>query len=201
MAQKSSKRSKPDHYSERARAQGYLARSVYKLEEINTKFRILNRGGRYVDIGAAPGSWSQYIIRSLGSHVDLVSMDIQEMKYHGPDEQHTVILGDMYAMEIQQQLADYGPYDALLSDAAPSTTGNRTVDTSASARMAEHLIYLSQTLVKPGGNLVIKLFQGGEEQNLLRMAREQYRSARMFKPKACRKESFEIYLIGLDRNQ
>lgn len=193
------KRSKPDHYSDQARKQGYLARSVYKLEEISTKFSLLKRGGTYLDMGAAPGSWSQYLVRNLGPRLRLVSVDIQEMKYHGPDEVHSVILGDMYDHDVQKEIAEAGPYDALLSDAAPSTMGNRTVDTSASAAMAEHLIFLAESLVKPGGNLIIKIFQGGEEQNLLKLVREQYQTAKMFKPKACRKESFESYLVGVGR--
>lgn len=193
------KRSKPDHYSELARKQGYLARSVFKLEEIDAKFQLLQKGGRYLDMGAAPGSWSQYLVRKLSPGLKLVSVDIQELKYHGPTDQHTVILGDMYDHAVQQQIAEHGPYDALLSDAAPSTMGNRTVDTLASAGMAEHLIHLSPQLVKSGGGLVIKLFMGGEEQNLLKAVREQYATAKLFKPKSCRKESFEIYLVGTGR--
>ncbi|AFG36191.1 SAM-dependent methyltransferase [Spirochaeta africana] len=199
MAQKNTKRSKPDHYSERARKQGYFARSVYKLEEINNKFGLLKRSGRYLDMGAAPGSWSQYLVRTLQPDLKLVSVDIQEMKYQGPGNLHTVLLGDMYDHAIQQQLSSLGPFDALLSDAAPNTMGNRTVDTLASAGMAEHLIFLARSLVVPGGSLVIKIFQGGEEQNLLRMIREEYTTAKLFKPKACRKESFESFLVGVGR--
>ncbi len=192
-------RSTPDHYSERARKQGYFARSVYKLEEINQKFSLIKPGGRYLDMGAAPGSWSQYLVRSLKQRLQLVSVDIQEMRYQGPADIHTVILGDMYDRTVQERLAELGPYNALLSDAAPNTMGNRLVDTSASAAMAEHLIFLADQLVLPGGNLLIKIFLGGEEQELLKQVRQKYRTAKQFKPKACRKESFETYLVGVEK--
>ncbi len=199
MAQKNSKRSKPDHYSIQARREGYFARSVYKLEELHNKFSLLQQGRTYLDMGAAPGSWSQYIIRRLQENVRLVSIDIQDMKYQGPEKIHTCIKGDMFDAAIQAQLAELGPFDALLSDAAPATMGNRIADTLASAGMAEHLLDAARSLVKPGGNLVIKLFMGGEEQELLKTIRQEYTQGRQFKPKACRKESYETYLVGLGR--
>lgn len=152
-------------------------------------------------MGAAPGSWSQFMMRTFGSKIKLMSVDIQEMKFHGPDDSHHVLIGDMFDRKVQKEIADFGPYDAMLSDAAPSTMGNKTVDTLASAGMAEHLIFMGDQYIKPGGNLVIKIFRGGEEQNLLKMLRERYEIAKLFKPMSCRKESFESFLVGVGRKQ
>lgn len=113
-------------------------------------------------------------------------------------ENAIVYTGDFYEPDVLQSIASHGPYNVLLSDAAPATTGNRSLDTTRSAAIAEHALYLCGTMLCEGGHLVVKIFQGGEEQNLLKEFRRQFRTGRLFKPKACRAESFETYLIGLD---
>ncbi|MFP4426482.1 MAG: SAM-dependent methyltransferase [Spirochaetaceae bacterium] len=186
----------PDHYTERARKGGYPARSVYKLEEINRKHRVVERGARVLDVGAAPGSWSLWLSRHVGPEGGVVAVDLSPLSLDSRPANVTEITGDIYEEAIQRRISDAGPYDAVVSDAAPATSGNRALDTARSAGVVEFLIHMLPAWLAPGGTFVAKIFQGGEEQQLLRTVRELFDAAKMFKPQACRKDSFETYLIG-----
>ena len=107
--------------------------------------------------------------------------------------------GDAFSAEIREKLVSHGPYDAIISDAAPMTTGNRSVDTSRSEWLAESVLNLAEEHLKIHGNLVIKIFQGGGEGEILKRMRTLFKKAKPFKPKASRSDSFEIFLVGLDR--
>ncbi len=190
------KRNRPDHYTDKAKKSGYPARSVYKLEEIQKKHAVLHSGDTVLDIGAAPGSWSMYASEQVGSQGRVVSVDLKECSIPGAYQNIEVFTGDAFAPEIAVHLADRGPYSVVLSDAAPATTGNRTVDTARSAGLAEQCIAAAQQLLQPGGNLVIKLFQGGDEQQILQALRRLFKSAKPFKPKSSRKDSFEVFMVA-----
>jgi 23S rRNA (uridine2552-2'-O)-methyltransferase len=168
---------------------------VYKLEEIQRRFAILKRHGRVLDVGAAPGSWSQLAARIVGSGGTVVAVDLQPISSVG--EGVTSIVGDILDAAVVDKLRTLGPYDAIISDAAPKTSGNRTVDTARSSGLVEQVISLCHEMLLPDGNLVAKLFQGGEEQRLLSLARSLFGSVRMVKPKASRSESFETFLVAI----
>lgn len=194
------RRDTADHYTLRARKEGYPARSVYKLEEINAKNSIIKVGDTVLDVGAAPGSWTLYTHRQLIKGKGLiVAVDLNPLELNAIP--HTVIsyTGDAFSPEIREKLISHGPYDAIISDAAPKTTGVRTVDTSRSEYIGEQILLLAEEHLKPGGNLVFKLFQGGGEQELLTKMRSLFAKAKILKPKASRQDSFEIFLIGLER--
>ena len=195
--QRSGKRSTPDHYTQRAKKEGYPARSVYKLEELNSKFGIFGRDSRVLDIGAAPGSWSLYCLRKLSKKGTLAGIDLKDLTIDKNDPRLFFIQGDFFAEENLEKLLEKGPYDAVISDAAPATTGNRTVDAGRSFSLAAGIIDLAGKLLDEGGNLTIKIFQGGDEKELVGMLAGKFASAKVFKPKACRKESFETYIVGL----
>lgn len=190
------KRSQPDHYTDKAKRAGYPARSVYKLEEIQNKHKVLPRGSTVLDIGAAPGSWSMYASQQVGTQGRVVAVDLKECSIPGGFTNIEAFTGDAFSSEVMNRLKDRGPYNVILSDAAPTTTGNRTVDTSRSAALAEQCITAAEQLLRPSGNLVIKLFQGGEEQQILQQLRRLFKSAKPFKPKSSRKESFEVFMIA-----
>jgi 23S rRNA (uridine2552-2'-O)-methyltransferase len=190
---------KPDHWSLKARSEGYPARSVYKLAEIQEKFRLLKPRMRVLDIGAAPGSWSLWVLRFLKGSGFLAAVDLSPLGMKPPTDNFFFIKGDLYDPAVRATLAERGPYNLVLSDAAPSTTGDRTVDTSRSEAIVEAVIGYGDGLLAPGGCLVAKLFQGGGERELLSALRERFETARGFKPKACRSESFETYLIGMGK--
>ena len=185
-----------DHYAKRAKSEGYPARSVYKLEEIDKRFGIIGRGTRILDIGASPGSWSMYAVKSAGPGGHVVGVDLQDQKPNLPGGSYTFIKGDAFADEALESIRGLGPYSCLLCDAAPSTTGNRTVDTARSFNLVEQFIGLAPEVLAIGGNLVAKIFQGGDERDLLEILRSSFSVARIFKPKASKKASFEVFLVA-----
>ena len=195
-----SRRDKADFYTQRAHKEGYPARSVYKLEEINSTSRLIKPGDTVLDIGAAPGSWTLYTHRVLlKERGKIVSVDLNPLSLDPIPPTVTALVGDAFSKEIRARLVEEGPYDAIISDAAPMTTGNRIVDTSRSEYLAEQVVMLAEEQLKTHGNMVIKIFQGGGEQEVLRKMRTIFAKAKAFKPKASRDDSFEIFLIGLDR--
>ena len=194
-------RRRQDHLARQARSEGYHARSIYKLEAIQRKFHILIKGSRVLDLGAAPGSWTQYVVEQGGagtseaarSATTVLAVDLQEMSVAGA----TCVQGDFTEPDIVARITGSAPFDLIMSDAAPATTGNRLVDTGRSEALVESILARLRDWLAPGGNLVCKLFQGGGEQDLLRQIREQFRAGHLYRPDAVRRESFETYLVGI----
>ncbi len=195
-----SRRDRADSYTLRARAEGYPARSVYKLQEMQEKFSLIKRGSAVLDVGAAPGSWTLYVERKLlGKGGKIVAVDLNPLALTPLPSRVTALVGDAFSDEIKRELIALGPYDAIISDAAPQTSGIRSVDTSRSEALCESVIHLASEHLKEGGNLVVKLFQGGGQAELTALLRTLFTTVRAYKPKACRDDSFEIFLIGLNR--
>ncbi|MDY5931772.1 MAG: RlmE family RNA methyltransferase [Candidatus Ornithospirochaeta sp.] len=195
-----SRRDKADSYTQRAHREGYPARSVYKLEEINQAHHLIKPGDSVLDVGAAPGSWTLYTHRNLiKGNGRIVAVDLNPLRLDPVPSTVTAFVGDAFSREIRAHLTELGPYDAIISDAAPMTTGNRTVDTTRSEWLAEQVVILASEQLRTHGNLVIKIFQGGGQEAILKTMRGMFAKAKPYKPKACRDDSFEIYLIGLDK--
>ncbi len=195
-----SRRDKADSYTQRAHKEGYPARSVYKLEEINAAHKLIKPGDSVLDVGAAPGSWTLYTHRELiKGNGRIVSVDLNPLSLDPIPPTVTEFTGDAFSKEIRERLVQEGPYNAIISDAAPMTTGNRIVDTTRSEYLAEQVVLLAEEQLKIHGNMVIKIFQGGGEQEVLKKMRTIFQKAKAFKPKASRDDSFEIFLIGLDK--
>jgi len=192
---------KPDFWSIRARKEGYPARSVYKLEELDNKFGILKPSARVLDIGAAPGSWSLWVLKRLAGQGFLAAVDLQALGISPGNENFMFLRGDLYDAAIKSALAERGPYDVVLSDAAPSTSGNKGLDTDRSEAIVEAVLDYADEMLKPGGCVVAKLFMGGGQRELLDRMKASFATARAFKPEACRSVSFETYLIGMGRKQ
>ncbi len=195
-----SKRNKADFYTLKARKDGYPARSVYKLEEMQQLHKLIKKGDKVLDVGAAPGSWTLFVQRSILKDTGtIIAVDLNPLNINPIPFNVKSITGDAFSQEIRSQLTAEGPYDTIISDAAPMTTGNRSVDTSRSEYLSESVFYLAMEQLKVHGNLVIKIFQGGGEATLLQQMRKVFKKAKGFKPKASRSDSFELFLIGLDR--
>jgi len=194
------RRDKADFYTKKAHKEGYPARSVYKLEEIQASNNIIKPGDKVLDVGAAPGSWTLYthkeLLKAKGS---IVAVDLNPLNLNPIPPTVTFFQGDAFSNEIRLKLIENGPYDAIISDAAPMTMGNRNVDTMRSENLAEQVLYLATEHLKQHGNLVIKIFQGGGQQEILKQMRLIFNKAKTTKPKACRTDSFEIFLIGIDK--
>jgi len=189
---------KPDFWAQKAKKEGYPARSVYKLAEIDAKFSLVKKGMRILDIGAAPGSWSMWILERLAGTGFLAAVDLQELALRESSANFFFIRGDLYDNEVRERLLGFGPFDLVLSDAAPATTGNRLVDQGASEAIVEAVVDYASAALAPGGAMVAKIFQGGAEAALLKRLRGLFGQARCFKPASCRSESFETYLVAKD---
>ncbi len=202
MAKKKTNTRLSDHYTQRAKKEGYPARSVYKLEEIQQKFQIIHTKDKVLDVGAAPGSWTLYCIRELlGPSGEVVAVDLQDHGMGSLPERVSFYLGDAFAPEVQQKITEHGVFDTIICDAAPNTTGTKMVDVLRSQALVESLIYSTGKLLKPHGNMVIKIFQGGDEREINDLLRQAFTKTKRFKPQACRKDSYETYIICLDRRE
>jgi 23S rRNA (uridine2552-2'-O)-methyltransferase len=198
---------KPDYWQQKARREGYPARSVYKLKEIDEKFGLLKPERavfRVLDLGAAPGSWSLYVLRKFGAKGFLAAADLSPLSreydkglFDGGN--FFFVQGDITAAEIRETILSKGPYSAIISDAAPNTTGSHTVDSSRSLELAETVIAYAESALSTGGNLALKVFQGGGSDSLLKRMKALFGTAKSFKPQACRGESVETYFIGLGK--
>lgn len=187
---------KPDFWTEKAKKEGYPARSVYKLAEIDGKFRLFRKGARVLDLGAAPGSWSLWILKLLAGTGFLTALDLQPLGMSPAFPNFQFLRGDLHEAAVRAALLAEGPYDIVVSDAAPATTGNRLVDQCASEAIVEAVIDYAEESLSAGGGFVAKLFLGGGERALLERLRARFDKARGFKPEACRNESFETYLVA-----
>ncbi|MDR3160089.1 MAG: RlmE family RNA methyltransferase [Spirochaetaceae bacterium] len=195
---------KPDFWALKAQREGYPARSVYKLQEMDEKFKLFRPGPpgfRGLDLGAAPGSWSLYALRRMEGRLFLAAADLAPLPEHRlfRGDHFFFIRGDMTTENVREALLARGPYDLVMSDAAPATTGNRAVDTLRSLALAETALFYAETALVKGGNLVVKVFQGGDSAGLLDRMRELFVTGKSFKPRSCRSSSFETYYIGLEK--
>ena len=187
----------PDYWSRKAFSEGYPARSVYKLQEMQKKFSLFGKNDKVLDLGAAPGSWTTFLLRFLSPQGRVYAVDLQPLAESVQDTRLSFFRGDLTGADTVTAVKNCGPYRAVLCDAAPATTGNKTVDTARSAALVEMALYYAETQLEAQGNFAVKIFQGGNEQQYLKRMRELFGTARAFKPEACRTSSFETYLIGL----
>ncbi len=198
------KQYKSDYYAKKAQNENFAARSVYKLKEINSKFRlfsnILKKKGcvRILDLGAAPGSWTQYILRTTEERVQLVSVDLQALNQKIRADGHsrlTTLEGSFTDATMQNKLSNLGPYHCILSDAAPRTSGNKIVDTSASQNLVEAVFTIAKTSLVKGGTMVAKIFQGAEEKMLIQSIKDHFKQVHLYRPQCVKKHSFEHYIV------
>jgi len=183
-----------DEYFKRAKREGYLARSAYKLLEINERFRLLRPGHRVLDAGCAPGSWLQVAAELVGPRGVVVGFDLTPVTHAMPANVRTVV-ADARTLDAEALIAlGGGRFDAVLSDIAPSTSGHG--DDLVSARLCRSLLDALPRLLAPGGRLAMKTLEGAETPPLLAETRRVFDSARLFKPKASRGPSRETYVVA-----
>ena len=190
-------RRRQDHYGKKAKSDGFAARSVYKLEEIQRRFSVIPRNGRVLDLGCSPGSWTAYAKRVGGADTRAVGIDLDEVGgYLG--HQFVGSVFDVSAEEILEALG--GPADLVMSDMAPKTSGNRFTDHVRQVELAEQARVLAAQVLAPGGNFIAKVFEGEEAADLVARVRPDYEKTKRVKPKATRKESVEFFVVGLGRS-
>jgi 23S rRNA (uridine2552-2'-O)-methyltransferase len=187
-----------DAYVKQARHEGYRSRAVYKLEELDQRDRLLRPGITIVDLGAAPGGWSQYIERKLGQRVRLIATDILPMDPVAGTN-FTFIQGDFREPEVLQRIeAAVGgtKVDLVLSDMAPNISGIDAADQVGAVYLAELSLDFARAWLKPNGVFVTKLFQGEGFDGYVRSLRQAFEKVVLRKPKASRPRSREIYLVA-----
>lgn len=190
-----------DPYVERAHAQGYRARAAYKLIEMNERFHFLKNNQVVVDLGAAPGSWSQYIARDFPKS-KIFAMDLLEITpinnvefYQGDFTTDSAL--DWLVNKLNLENADSGTADVVLSDMAPNTVGHKKTDHLRQMVLLEYAFDFAVRALKPGGTFVAKSFTGGTTNDLLKQIKEKFETVHHIKPPASRKDSVEMFIVAM----
>ncbi|MGL4524830.1 MAG: SAM-dependent methyltransferase [Spirochaetia bacterium] len=187
------KRTQNDHYAMLAKRKGYPARSVFKLEEILQKYPLIKKNDLVLDLGAAPGSFSLYLAKKIEARV--VACDLKPLQVQHP-EIH-MIQGDFTHAEILKKIGCYGLYNAVISDAAPATTGDRLVDGARSLALVEQAWKISGSFLMPQGVFMAKVFEHGDERDFMKKLDSYFDVVKAVRPKAIRSESMEFYILGI----
>lgn len=178
-----------------AKKKGYPARSVFKLEEIQKKTQILRKGMRVLDLGAAPGSWSLYAAQQVGPSGKVLAIDLQEITQGFPAHVE-VVQGDAFDLS-SETLARYAPYDVVLSDMAPKTSGIKFRDQVMSFELFERALEVTRTFGRPeSAAFVCKIFMGPEFNDAIALAKEHLKGTRVVRPSGVRSNSKEVFLVG-----
>ncbi len=187
-----------DHYTQKAKKDKYPARSVYKLQEIQQKFTLIKKGDKVLDLGCAPGSWLIYAAETCGPKGSAFGIDLKEVSEKLPANAKA-FKGDI--LELDKTIADAlgDGFNVILSDMAPATTGMKDVDAMRSFELCSMALTVALERLNPGGNFVCKIFQGGAFNEFTGLVKTVFKKHKIFKPESCRKQSREIFIIGLGK--
>ncbi len=182
-----------DIYVRQSKVEGYRARSVYKLIEIDEKFRIFKGGQNVIDIGAAPGSWSQYASKVVKSG-KIISIDLKRME---PIKNTLQIKGDFVDQEVQVQIKNYlkKGFDVVMSDMAVNTTGIKNIDSIQTGELCKEAMVFSKDIITEKGFFISKIFMGSTFNEIVALGKKIYKEVKVFKPKSSRKDSKESFII------
>jgi 23S rRNA (uridine2552-2'-O)-methyltransferase len=191
LADRSNRR---DRFHQKAKREGFLARAVYKLEELDGKFDLFAPGLRVLDLGCSPGSWLQYARSKVGDRGVLVGLDRGPLR--GDVAGARIVVGDVMTIDPAELRGELPAFDLVLSDMAPDTSGIRSLDQARSEALFERALELTVALLAPGGDFVGKLFQGPDFKRLIEAVRARFSAAKSAKPESSRQISIEQYVIG-----
>ena len=182
-----------DIYVRKSKQEGYRSRAVYKLQEINNKYKIVKNGSLIVDLGAAPGSWSQFVIENF-KNCKLLSIDLKKMEPIGNSYQ---IIGDFNEENSKEEIINYfkEKVDLVMSDMAVNTTGNKNLDSVVTGELSLEALRFSKDQLKPNGTFVSKIFMGSTFNEIVGEAKLTFKEINIFKPPSSRKESKESFII------
>jgi len=182
-----------DIYVRQSKVDGYRARSAYKLIEIDEKFNIFKSGLSVIDIGAAPGSWSQYTLKATKSG-KLISIDLKKMEPIGNSVQ---IQGDFTEEKTQEEIKKIinGKVDVVMSDMAVDTTGIKNIDSIQTGELCKEAMFFAKDLMKENGYFISKIFMGGTFNEIVAEGKKYFKEVKVFKPKSSRKDSKESFII------
>lgn len=186
-----------DHYYNKAKKENFYARSVYKLEEVDDKYSVIDKKDNVLDLGYFPGSWVQYVIQKKDFSGQVRGVDIQEvnekLNLHPNVKVYEKSIHDIKSLA---ELEVDGPFDVVLSDMAPKTSGVKMVDQLKSLELVEMVFYLLPKFLNVGGNVVVKVFESNDAQEFLKKQRPRFEKMVNFRPKSTRKVSKEFFVIG-----
>lgn len=183
-----------DAYGRRARREGYAARSVYKLKEIDEKIGLLRRGARVLDLGAFPGSWTTYAAERVQREGRVRGYDLTPFRGSLPDNAE-IRRGDVFELAVDE-LGGPRSWDVVMSDMAPATSGHRFTDQARSEALVMRALELAEAVLAPGGAFVAKIFQGGDFPAIKKAVAARFERVRVVRPAATRRESIEVFLCG-----
>jgi len=186
-----------DYYFKKAKEDNYFARSVYKLEEIDKRYHIIKKEIKVLDIGCAPGSWSQYILKKIGNG-QVLGIDINK-NINISDDRFSFMIGDIFKINEETLLKRFKLFDLIVSDAAPKTSGDKFIDSQNSLRIVKRVFELAEKILRIDGSIVAKVFQGEDLKTFLYSVKVDFKKINLFKPKSSRKESKEIFIIAIGR--
>jgi 23S rRNA (uridine2552-2'-O)-methyltransferase len=184
-----------DRFFHKAKAEGFLARSAYKLDELQKKYRLIKPGDLVLDLGAAPGAWSQIAVKIVGSQGRVIGLDLKAIDFKAPNAKFYV----MNAFQFDPEILENRPVNCLLSDMAHNTTGIRNVDQARSFELCEQVLNIADQFLVPKGHCVMKLFEGPDAEQIAKRMQKTFEKVHRFKPEAVRKGSFETYFVGLGK--
>jgi 23S rRNA (uridine2552-2'-O)-methyltransferase len=195
---KSKSRIWADHYTQQAKKERYPARSVYKLKEIQKKYRLIKKGNRVLDLGCAPGSWLLYAAEIAGEKSEVIGIDLKPVSI-GLPKQVAVFTGDILNPDETLMLRMEKRFHVVMSDMAPGTTGNKDVDAARSFNLCEAALDIADRVLVSNGSFLCKIFQGEAFKTFSEMVKSRFKQQRIFKPQSSRKASKEIYIIGIGK--
>ncbi len=189
-----------DKYFKKAKEEGFAARSVFKLEEIDHKFKIVRLGQTVLDLGASPGSWSQYCSKKIGEKGRILGVDLTLVKVKLPNA--TFIQADLRDIKLAEIFHEHGfvpPFDLVLSDMAPNTTGIKLTDQMRSLELCEIALNVARQFLKPGGDFVCKLFHSDDFGKIRDEIKKTFSRVEAIRPDSTRRISKEIFLVGIKK--
>jgi len=187
-----------DHYTQLAKKERFPARSVYKLEEIQKKYHIIKKGNNVLDLGCAPGSWLLYSANLTGNTGRVIGIDLVPVTINVPSHVR-VYTGDILLMDDDFFKSLGTDFNVVISDMAPSTTGNKIVDSTRSFNLCLTALSIAQMTLTVDGSFVCKIFQGEDFKTFIDSVQSVFKNHKIFKPKSSRKTSKEIYVIGFGK--
>jgi 23S rRNA (uridine2552-2'-O)-methyltransferase len=194
MAKLADRSTRRDRFHQKAKKEGFLARAVYKLEELDAKVGLFHEGQRVLDLGCAPGSWLQYARSKVGPTGVLVGLDRAPLP--GDTSGARIEVGDVHTIDLAVLKGDLSAFDVVLSDMAPDTSGIRNMDQARSEALFERAFDIATQVLAPGGSFVGKLFMGPDFKKLVEGVRARFATAKAIKPASSRQISIEQYVIG-----
>ncbi len=189
-----------DFYFKKAKKEGYPARSVYKLEEAQQRFKLLKKGDKVLDLGCQPGSWSIYAAKTVGPQGLVVGVDLKTGPIHtkGKSAPFHFFCGDITSEAMVDKVKEISSiFNVLISDMAPRTTGNKWADQQQSLELARRVLQLTCAMVESGGNMYVKVFEGEDFKEYVDTVRKHFKKTKIVKPKSSRPESREVFVLGM----